>query len=294
MDEIKISVGKKIFLRNAGKNEYWLQDLIYENPSVLGLGNLTVVSRERRQSTGGRLDILLKDEADDDAMYEVEVMLGETDPSHIIRTIEYWDNEKRRHPQRQHYAVLVAESFDRRFFNVLYILSQHVPIVAVQVNLLEVDGAQVISFTNVLNIYEEPTEDEDVKDVNPAEYEKRWNTAASWTVQAANALLNIVNTADQPFTLNFRQPYVALRHSTGANSYWFTRLSDPKSWLNFRGRDSEKVEAVKKLLDGAALDYRFRMKEFRIAVDAQSLSQHQSVFKEIHKLMGIGNDRQSE
>ena len=31
-------------------------------------------------------------------MYEVEVMLGETDPSHIIRCIEYWDIEKRKYP----------------------------------------------------------------------------------------------------------------------------------------------------------------------------------------------------
>ena len=44
------------------------------------------------------LDILLKD-PQDDTMFEVEVMLGETDETHIIRTIEYWDNEKRRWPQ---------------------------------------------------------------------------------------------------------------------------------------------------------------------------------------------------
>ena len=31
-------------------------------------------------------------------------MLGETDPSHIIRSIEYWDNEKRKYPQRQNFA----------------------------------------------------------------------------------------------------------------------------------------------------------------------------------------------
>lgn len=32
--ENDIKPGKKIFIRNAGKDEYWLQDLIYENPSV--------------------------------------------------------------------------------------------------------------------------------------------------------------------------------------------------------------------------------------------------------------------
>jgi hypothetical protein len=39
--------------------------------------------------------------------YEVEIMLGPTDPSHIMRTIEYWDIE--RYPAYDHIAVLVAE-----------------------------------------------------------------------------------------------------------------------------------------------------------------------------------------
>jgi hypothetical protein len=58
--------------------------------------------------------MLLKD-SEEETMYEVEVMLGETDESHIIRTIEYWDNQKRRWPQRQHKAVLIAEHINWRF-----------------------------------------------------------------------------------------------------------------------------------------------------------------------------------
>ena len=91
MEEIKI--GDKVFIRNIGKDEYWLQDVIYNNPDKLGLGDLVPLHKEKKQISGGRLDILLKD-PNDDSMYEVEVMLGETDPSHIIRAIEYWDNEK--------------------------------------------------------------------------------------------------------------------------------------------------------------------------------------------------------
>jgi hypothetical protein len=34
--EEQIKFGKKVFIRNAGKDEYWLQDIIYENPSKLG------------------------------------------------------------------------------------------------------------------------------------------------------------------------------------------------------------------------------------------------------------------
>src|ERR1017187_10116740 len=130
MKDDKIRDGKKIYLRNAGKDEYWLQDRIFENPSRLGLGDLTPVHKEKKQSSGGKLDILLKD-PEDNSMNEVEVMLGDTDPSHIIRTIEYWDIEKRRYPQRQHFPVLIAESFNKRYFNVIQILSINIPMIAI-------------------------------------------------------------------------------------------------------------------------------------------------------------------
>jgi len=98
-----------------------------------------VIWREKKQSSGGRLDILIKNPVDD-SMYEVEIMLGATDESHIIRTIEYWDLEKKRWPQRQHYAILVAETITRRFFNVISLLSLSIPMMAIQVNMIEVNG----------------------------------------------------------------------------------------------------------------------------------------------------------
>ena len=53
-----IKLGKKVFIRSIGKDEYWLQDIIFNNPSRLGLGELTPVTKEKKQSSGGRLDIL--------------------------------------------------------------------------------------------------------------------------------------------------------------------------------------------------------------------------------------------
>jgi len=41
--------------------------------------------------------------------YEIEIQLGSTDESHIIRTIEYWDIERKRYPQYDHTAVIIAE-----------------------------------------------------------------------------------------------------------------------------------------------------------------------------------------
>ncbi len=55
---------EKLSIRAAGHDEFWLQDRIVENPKKLNLGDLQVITREKVQSSGGRLDILLKDSTD--------------------------------------------------------------------------------------------------------------------------------------------------------------------------------------------------------------------------------------
>src|SRR6266568_5531602 len=185
-----IPIASQMSIREAGFDEIWLQTQIYDNPSCLGLGELEAINRERRQSSGGRLDILLKN-PEDDAMYEVEVMLGDTDETHIVRTIEYWDNEKRRWPQRQHYAVLVAEHINRRFFNVIHLLSYSIPIIAVQVSMLIVNGSKTLYFTKVLDTFEEI---DDGTSLDDRRYNREdWVEKAKWTLDVADSLVNITS-----------------------------------------------------------------------------------------------------
>jgi hypothetical protein len=108
-------------LRTLGLDEKWLQDRINSDPSLLGLGDLEIAGREHRQPVGGRIDFLMRDSAEQ-TYYEVEVMLGALDESHIVRTIEYWDIERQRRPRSVHRAVIVAEQITTRFFNVLRLL----------------------------------------------------------------------------------------------------------------------------------------------------------------------------
>ena len=95
-----------------------MQARILEDPALLGLGDVEVRDTERVQPGGGRLDMLLYDSLGK-TRYEVELQLGATDESHIIRAIEYWDVERRRYPQYEHVAVIIAEEITGRFFNVI-------------------------------------------------------------------------------------------------------------------------------------------------------------------------------
>ncbi|MGB2726908.1 MAG: hypothetical protein WBD09_00325 [Halobacteriota archaeon] len=272
-----VKFGKKVFIRNAGKDEYWLQDMIYESPSILGLGDLQLLNKEKSQSSGGRLDILLKDR-EDNTMYEVEVMLGETDPSHIIRTIEYWDNEKRKYPQRQHFAVLIAESFDRRYFNVVQLLSLNIPMIAIQADLLEVNNEYILNFTKILDVYVEPEDTEEVTIVN----ESTWNDKSNWTLSTAKEFFSYIENDDK--RLNFTQSYISIMIN-GRNAYLFDKRTKPTSILWFNVKDDEKVDSIERLFDEENIVYNYnRSKDFVLNIDIEMIEKNRELFLKINNI----------
>jgi len=138
-------------LRDVGKDEKWLQNLINDDPSILGLGDLAIIRRERAQYTGGRLDFLMYD-PEDATRYEIEVMLGTLDESHIIRTIEYWDIERRRYPSLDHRAVIVAEEITNRFFNIIGLMNKAIPFIAIQLNAFQIGEQFSLNFVKVRDL----------------------------------------------------------------------------------------------------------------------------------------------
>ena len=142
---------ERVSLKNSKEiNEKMIQDYIFNNPGCLGLGDLTALTKEKTQPAGGRLDLLMAD--DENTRYEIELQLGETDPSHIIRTIEYWDTERKRYQKYDHVAVIIAEEITGRFMNVIQLFNGNIPIVAIQVAAYKMnDGEIALAFTKVLD-----------------------------------------------------------------------------------------------------------------------------------------------
>ncbi len=275
-----IPIGETRSIRECDFDEYWLHEQIAENPGCLNLGELEVVSRERRQSSGGKLDILLKD-PQDDSMYEVEVMLGDTDESHIIRTIEYWDNEKRKWPQRQHYAVLVAEYITRRFFNVIQLLSQSIPIIAIQVNIVEADNKKLLHFSKILDTYEEPEDDLSLS--NEKYDEGYWKNRSSWTLEAAKALLDVVRPVYPNAVLNYVKYYIAIEVSNN-NYMWFHKRSNGNSLLSLWFSESLLPQALK-IFDEAKLSYVQKNQSLKLTTNKQMIETNADSFREIAKLV---------
>lgn len=205
---------KPITLRDAGRDEKWLQELISKDPGVLGFGDVLVIQRERPQPTGGRIDLVLSD-PEENVRYEVEIMLGAVDESHIIRTIEYWDVERRRFPSSEHRAVIVAEEITNRFFNVIGLLNKAIPIVAIQLNAFLMGDKLCLNFVRVLDIMEE-AEDEPGEQVD----RKYWETRGSKkSLDLMDAIIALVPKDAGEVRVKYNRHHVAVGTS-GTHFLW--------------------------------------------------------------------------
>jgi len=214
-----IIVPKKVSLKEHPEvNEKIIQEEIAKDPSILGLGDLILKDKERIQPKAGRLDLLLQD-PDYMKRYEVEIQLGKTDESHIIRTIEYWDIERKRYPQYEHCAVIVAEDITSRFLNVISLFNGFIPIIAIQLTAFETGDAIHLSFIKVmdqmsLGLVEE---DEEVTEITDRAYwEKR---ATKSTVKMVDELLGLINEIDNELGLKYNKFYIGLARDGRPNNF---------------------------------------------------------------------------
>lgn len=249
---------EKIYLKNTPYDEKWLQDRIEEDPTIIGLGDINVIQRERKQPTGGRIDFLFHD-PESAIMYETEIMLGSTDESHIIRTIEYWDIEKRRFPSKEHKAVIIAEDITNRFFNVISLMNRSIPIIAIQLNALKVGENIVLNFTKTLDVYEEPGDEEDLgaETVDRAYWEHR---ASQKSIGMMDEIIKLISEKYQNPKVTYNKHHVALG-THKQNFLWFhPRKTEGYCHINIR-TGNENVEQAKAIFDGAEISYNQRKED---------------------------------
>lgn len=211
LEKFNLIQPKEISLKDHPElNEAWLQEVIANKPEILGLGDLIVKDKERIQPSGGRLDLLLQD-VESLKRYEMEIQLGKTDESHIIRTIEYWDIERKRYPQYEHCAVIVAEDITARFLNVISLFNGTIPLIALKVTAYEYEGKYIVTFNKILDEVQFGLveEDEEVKEVTDRNY---WiERGTNKTVSIADEGLKLIQEINPNYELKYNKFYIGVR-----------------------------------------------------------------------------------
>jgi predicted transport protein len=267
---------ERIWLKDhVEMREKWVQDRIAEDPGLLGLGKLVLRDKERPQPRAGRLDLLLQD-ADSNQRYEVEIQLGKTDEAHLIRTIEYWDIERKRYPQYKHTAVIVAEDITSRFLNVIALFNGAIPLIAIQMQAVKLGDSVSLVCSTVLGevTFGLVDEDEEVREVTDRAY---WEKLGSkTTVELADELLKIIKPFNPEMELKYNKFYIGLAKNGQPNN--FVVFVPKKDWLRMEVRLPRADETQTELEDAGLdlMDYDGNWGRYRIKLGKGDVQKHES------------------
>lgn len=264
-------------------NEKWVQDRISEDPGILGLGDVVLKDKERNQPRAGRLDLLLQ-ETEGNRRYEVEIQLGKVDESHIIRTIEYWDIERKKYPQYDHAAVIVAEDITSRFLNVISLFNGTIPLIAIQMRAVQLGNSVSLVFTTVLDQVQLGfvDEDEEVYEVTDRTY---WETRGSKaTVAMADELLEVVKQLDPALELKYNKFYIGLARQGQADNFVIFRPQKNFIRVDIRLKKDDVIEQKIEAAGLDVMDYDNQWGRYRIRFAKGDVSKKFDVLKELFSL----------
>ncbi|MEC5128375.1 hypothetical protein VSU19_16550 [Verrucomicrobiales bacterium BCK34] len=272
---------KPIVLRSHPQlDERWVQDVIADDPTLLGLGDVVLKDRERMQKGAGRLDLLLQD-AEGHGRYEVEIQLGATDPSHIIRTIEYWEMERKRYPQYDHTAVIIAEDITSRFLSVISLFNGAIPIIAIQMTAVEMGDGAGLFFTRVLDTLQLGLVDEDEEINDPADRAYWENRATPKTVKLAEKIPEFCREFAGDIQLNFNRHYIGMQVDGKACNFVTVRPRKSHLIVEIALRKSDEIDEELSQHDLDLLEYDNRSRRYRVRLSEADLTRHEGVIKSL-------------
>jgi len=261
-------------------NERWVQNLIVADPTIVGLGDVVLRDKERMQPRAGRLDLLLQEsDPDTKRRYEVEIQLGPTDEGHIIRTIEYWDIERKRYPQYDHCAVLIAEDITSRFLNVISLFNGVIPLIAIQMQALMVGDHMTLIFTKVLDELSHGLVDEDEEAEATPTDRGYWEAKGSKdTVQLADELLSIAREIDPTLEQRYNKHYIGIYRN--GQPFNFCVFRPRKSTVNIAIRLT-RADDINKLIENAGLEELkyARHGAYRLSLRREDIAKHRELLK---------------
>ncbi len=237
------------------------------------------------QPSAGRLDLLLQD-AESSRRYEVEIQLGKSDESHIIRTIEYWDIERKRYPQYDHCAVIIAEDITARFLNVISLFNGTIPLIAIQMNAYKFGDQVSLVFSKILDELSLGFE-EDVEEPTDRTY---WeNRGTSQTVHMVDEFLAVIQQFAPDLELKYNKFYIGLSKDGRPNNFVVFRARKNHLRLDLRLQESENIRDKLEQAGLDVIDYNVRSGRYRMRVTKSDIVKHRELLTELIKMAYDGS-----
>ncbi len=228
------------------------------------------------------MDLLLQD-PETKRRYEVELQLGATDEAHIIRTIEYYDIERKRYPQYDHCAVLIAEDITSRFLNVIGLFNGTIPLIALQMQAFQIgeDNITLVFSTIVDELVRGLVDEDEDAEATPTDRNFWESKATKATVALADRLLEIVREFDPDLDLKYNKFYIGL--SKDGQPFNIVTFRPKKNQINLEIKIS-KHDDIDIMIDEAGietLEYNSKWGIYRLRLTQQDIDKNASVLRHL-------------
>jgi hypothetical protein len=219
-------------------------------------------------------------------------MLGPTDESHIIRTIEYWDVERKRYPQYDHYAVIAAEDITSRFLNVIGLFNGSIKLIALQMSALKFGDQISLVFTKVIDAFAlgMPDEDEEVQAVTDRSYWESRGTKE--TVALADEMLVLVKTFAPELELKYNKFYIGLAKDGQPHNFAIFKAKKNSFRVEVRVGSSPDIDQELEAAGIDVMDYDSKWKRYRLRLTKNDIKKHPDLLLKLLK-MAYGLDTDS-
>jgi len=214
--------------------------------------------------------------------YEVELQLGKSDESHIIRTIEYWDYQRKKFPQYEHCAVLIAEDITSRFLNVISLFNGTIPFIAIQMKALRVHDGLSLFFTTVIDELNLGTEEEDEQEIVDRKYWESKGTKES--VKLVDNIFSIIETVAPGYALKYNKYYIGLSKSGISQNFVSFVPRKKVMLLHLKHEQTEEIEQLLSESDFDVLAYDRQWKQYRLRLTKKDIENNKDAFI---KLIGL-------
>ena len=153
--------------------------------------------------------------------------------------------------------MLVAETINNRFFNVVHLLSLAVPIVGIQANIVQAGDTRALHFHKVIDSYEEPEEAETSQ--QPYD-EKHWIENYPAQLECAKWYKALLEGLYGEVATKYFEDYISLAVG-GFARVWMTKRKESRAFIEVKHGEAGFQEAVD-YLNSAGISVGIRSRKF--------------------------------
>jgi predicted transport protein len=212
-------------------------------------------------------------------------VLGSTDETHIIRTIEYWDIERKRYPQYDHCAVIIAEQITSRFLNVISLFNGTLPLIALQMQALQMGGKVTLVFTKVMDELSRGLVEEDEEaEAFPADRSYWEEKASKAMLVAVDDMLGTAKQLDPKLELKYNKYYIGLGRDGVAFNFVQFRTRKSMVSLEIKLPQTDDVNAKIEQAGLDPLEYNQRWGLYRLRLSANDVKNKIELLRDLMQL----------